>query len=233
MNKEKLKELYRKMKLIRALENRLGDLVLKGEIKTPCHLCTGQEAVAVGICSALKRDDLVFGNHRSHGHYIAKGGDTKELMAEILGKKSGCSRGRGGSMHIIAKEQGFMGTVPIVAGTVSLAAGAALILQIKKKKSVAVAFFGDGATGEGTLYESLNFAALKNLPLIFICENNFYSTHLPIRECRPDKPIFEIAKPFGIPSFQIDGNDILEVQETAEKAVEICNKGEGPVFIEC
>jgi pyruvate dehydrogenase E1 component alpha subunit len=233
MNKELMKKMYIDMQRIRSFEKRLGELIIKEEIKTPCHLCIGQEAVAVGICSALKKQDYVFGNHRSHGHYLAKGGDIKELMAEIFGRKTGCSKGRGGSMHIVSLENGFLGSVPIVAGTVSLAMGAALSIKIKKEKKVCVSFFGDGATGEGVLYESLNFAALKKLPLIFVCENNFYSTHLPIREIRVDKPIFEIARPFGIISFKIDGNDVLEVKDTAKKAVQLCQKGKGPVFIEC
>lgn len=232
VNKEILKKIYIEMQRIRSFEEQLGELVLNGEIKTPCHLCRGQEGVAVGICSALKKQDFVFGNHRSHGHYLAKGGDMRELMAEIFGRKTGCCKGRGGSMHIIWPEKGFLGSVPIVAGTVSLAMGAAFAIKIKKEKRVSVVFFGDGATGEGVIYESMNFAALKKLPLIFVCENNFYSTHLPVKEIRPDKPIFEIAKPFGITSFQIDGNDVLEVKDTAEKAVELCLKGKGPVFIE-
>ena len=136
-------------------------------------------------------------------------------------------------MHITAKEQGFVGSVPIVAGTISLALGAALAAKIRKEPKVAVSFFGDGATGEGTLYESLNFAALKKLPIIFVCENNLYSTHLPVKEIRPERPIFEIAKPFGIAGSQIDGNDVLAVFKESQKAVELCRQGKGPFFIEC
>ncbi|MDD2731823.1 MAG: thiamine pyrophosphate-dependent dehydrogenase E1 component subunit alpha [Candidatus Pacebacteria bacterium] len=233
MKKSDLIKFYKQMLLIRRFEEKTGELILKGEIKTPCHLCIGQEAVAVGVCSALDKQDYVFSNHRGHGHYLAKGGDIKKLMAEIFCKETGCSYGRGGSMHIIAREQGFMGSAPIVAGTVSLALGAALALKIKMEKRVSVSFFGDGATGEGVLYESLNFSALKKLPLIFVCENNLYSTHLPIRECRPDIGIFKIAQPFGIKAFQIDGNDVLKIYETAKKAKKMCLVSKGPVFIEC
>lgn len=233
MDKKLLKELYLKILKIRLCEESLVEPILKKEIKCPVHLYTGEEAVAVGVCSALKRTDYVFSTHRSHGHYLAKGGDLKKLIAEIYTRKTGCSKGKGGSMHLIARETGFLGSAPIVAGTVSLALGAALASKIRKEKRVSVSFFGDGATGVGVLYECLNFAALKKLPIIFVCENNFYSTHLPLREFRPSMPIFEIAKPFGIETCQIDGNDVLKVYKEAKKAVEKCRNGQGPVFIEC
>jgi pyruvate dehydrogenase E1 component alpha subunit len=150
----------------------------------------------------------------------------------MYGKEAGCSRGRGGSMHIIAPEMGMLGSAPIVAGTIPLALGAALASKIRKEKKVTVSFFGDGAAGEGVLYESLNFAALKKLPMIFACENNFYSTHMPIRECRPENNIFEIGKPFCIQSYRVDGNDVLKVYEVAKKTVGQCRKGQGPVLIE-
>lgn len=228
-----LEDFYRTMLRIRFCEESLVEPILNKEIKTPCHLYTGQEAIATGVCLALEKDDYVFGTHRSHGHYLAKGGDIKELIAEIYGKETGCSKGRGGSMHIISKEAGFLGSTPIVAGIIPLALGVALAIKAQGRSLTSTCFFGDGATGEGVLYESLNFAALKKLPLIFVCENNLYSTHLPIREIRPNRPIFEIAKPFGIKTFQIDGNDVLKVYQTAKKAVDLCRKGNGPVFIEC
>jgi len=227
-----LKQLYRTMLRIRLCEESLVEPIIKGEMKGPVHLYTGEEAIATGVCAALSRKDYVFGTHRSHGHYLAKGGTLQKLIAEIYGKETGCSKGRGGSMHIIDPEKGMLGAAPIVAGTISLAAGAALASKIKGEQRVSVSFFGDGATGEGVLYESLNFAALKKLPVIFACENNLYSTHLPIRECRPGKHIFGIGIPFGIMSFQVDGNDVLKVYETTKKAVEICKKNRGPVFIE-
>jgi TPP-dependent pyruvate/acetoin dehydrogenase alpha subunit len=227
-----LEKLYRTMVRIRFCEESFVEPILNGEVRCPVHLYSGQEAIAAGVCSALTEKDYIFGSHRSHGHYLAKGGDMRELVAEIYCKEPGCSRGRGGSMHIIAPEIGMAGSVPIVAGTISLAVGAALASKIKREKRITVSFFGDGAAGEGVLYESLNFAALKKLPIIFACENNFYSTHMPIRECRPENNIFEIGKPFCIQSYRVDGNDILKVYEVSKKAAGECRKGQGPVLIE-
>ncbi|MCX6760320.1 MAG: thiamine pyrophosphate-dependent dehydrogenase E1 component subunit alpha, partial [Candidatus Nealsonbacteria bacterium] len=166
------------------------------------------------------------------GHYLAKGGSLRQLVAEIYTKESGCSGGRGGSMHLVSKDVGFYGSAPIVAGIIPLAVGSALANKIRKNNNIVVSFFGDGATGEGVLYESMNFAALRKLPVIFVCENNFYSTHLPVKEIRPDVQIYKIAEPFGIKTFQVDGNDVLKVYEIAKNAVDLCKKGEGPVFIE-
>jgi len=224
--------LYREMQRIRMCEESLVDPIMSGDIKCPVHLCSGQEAVSVGICSALEIEDYIFGNHRSHGHFIAKGGRIDQMIAEIFGKKTGCSKGRGGSMHLMDTGCGMMGSAPIVAGTISLAVGAALASSIRKDGRVAVTFFGDGATNEGVLYESLNLAALKKLPVIFVCENNLYATHMPINECRPCKDIVEIATPFDIKSEQIDGNDVIQVLETAKQAVSACRNGNGPYFIE-
>lgn len=232
-SRELLGNLYRTMFRIRLCEESFVEPILKGEVKCPCHLYSGQEAIATGVCAALDEKDYIFGNHRSHGHYLAKGGGMPELIAEIYGKETGCSKGRGGSMHLIAAERGMLGAAPIVAGTISLAVGAALASKIREDNRVTVSFFGDGAAGEGALYESLNFASLKKLPIIFACENNLYSTHMPIRECRLKNNIFEIGKPFCIVSSKIDGNDVLKVYEAAKKAVEACRKGEGPVFLEC
>jgi len=217
---------------IRRCEESLVEPILRDEVKCPVHLYSGEEAIAVGVCACLERTDYVFGNHRSHGHYLAKGGAVGPLIAEIFGKKTGCSRGRGGSMHVIDPEIGMMGSAPIVGGTISLALGAALASKIRKDQRVSVSFFGDGATGEGVLYESLNFASLKKLPLLFVCENNLYSTHLPILECRINDVIHEIGKPCSIATCRIDGNNVIEVYETAKDALDQCRRGEGPVFIE-
>lgn len=230
--KKFLRELYWMMKRIRLCEESLIEPISNGDIRCPVHLYSGEEAVATGVCAALKKSDYIFGNHRSHGHYLAKGGSMDAMIAEIYGKETGCSRGRGGSMHLIDPEKGVMGVAPIVAGTISLAAGAALASQIRKDKRVTVTFFGDGATGEGVLYEMLSFAGLKKLPLIFVCENNLYSTHLPVSEIRVDSKISEIAKPFQIETYTADGNNIIEVYELAKKAVEKCRNNEGPVFLE-
>lgn len=227
-----LEALYRQMVTIRFFEESLVEPILTSEIRTPCHLSSGQEAIAVGLCADLSRDDYVFGSHRSHGHYLAKGGDLRAMMAEMYCKAEGCSRGRGGSMHVIDQHVGMMGSAPIVAGTIPLAVGAALAAQIRKDGRVAVSFFGDGACGEGVLYESLNFACLKQLPVIFACENNLYSTHLPIRECRVNQPIYLTAASFGVESHQVDGNDLLAVLAAARSAVDACRRGKGPVFLE-
>jgi TPP-dependent pyruvate/acetoin dehydrogenase alpha subunit len=225
--------LYRTMVRIRMCEESLVDPIMSGEIRCPVHLCTGQEAVAAGVCAALEHDDYIFGTHRSHGHYLAKGGRMQEMVAEIFCRETGCARGRGGSMHLIDPSIGMMGSVPIVGGTIALAVGAALASTIRDDKRVTVSFFGDGATGEGVLCESLNFAALKKLPVIFICENNLYSTHLPIDEIRVSRKIYELGIPFGEQSHRVDGNDVLEVFRAARKAVDLCRKGKGPVFLEC
>jgi len=233
VDKETVIALYREMVRIRACEESFVEPILSREIRCPVHLCTGQEAVAAGVCAALEKKDYIFGNHRSHGHYLAKGGGMREMVAEVYCRETGCSRGRGGSMHLIDPSIGMMGSAPIVAGTIPLALGAALAASIRNDGRVAVSFFGDGATGEGVLCESLNFAALKKLPILFVCENNFYSTHLPIDEIRVSRRIYELGIPFGEQSHRVDGNDVLEVHRAARKAVDLCRKGKGPVFLEC
>lgn len=227
-----LRKLYKDMVRIRLCEESFVQPILNGEIRCPVHLYSGEEAVAVGMCAALDDKDYIFGTHRSHGHFLAKGGDMGEMIAEICGKETGSSRGRGGSMHLVCPEKGMLGAAPIVGGTISLALGAALASSIRKDGRITVSFFGDGATGEGPLFESLNFAALKKLPLIFACENNLYSTHLPIDEIRPNRDIYKIALPFGVKSSKVDGNDVIKVYKTAKEAVDLCRRGKGPVFLE-
>ena len=215
------------------VEERAADLVEAGEILTPCHLYIGQEAVASGVCAGLKPTDTVWGGHRSHGHYLAKGGDTPKLMAELFGKISGCSRGRGGSMHLVAPEVGILGTVPLVAATIPLAVGAAMASKFRNKGGLSVSFFGDGATEEGHFHESLNLAALYRLPVIFVCENNFYASHMHITERRAKDNIFEAGVTHGIPAEQVDGNDVLAVHSAAQKAIERARSGGGPALLEC
>jgi pyruvate dehydrogenase E1 component alpha subunit len=227
-----LEFLYRTMLRIRFTEESLVEPILNGDIRTPCHLYSGQEAIATGVCAALTKDDYIFGNHRSHGHYLAKGGSLHAMIAEIFCRETGCSCGRGGSMHLIDPDAGMLGSAPIVAGTISLAVGAALASSIRNEDRVSVSFFGDGATGEGVLYESINFAALKRLPVIFACENNLYATHMPIRECRLNQPIYKTAESFGLTCHVVDGNDVLQVLETSQKAVDACRNGNGPIFLE-
>lgn len=228
-----LYDLYKTMLRIRLCEESIVNPILNREILCPCHLYSGEEAIAAGIGASLTKKDYVFSNHRSHGHFIAKGGNIKEMLAEIYCRETGCSRGRGGSMHLIDPDIGMLGSAPIVSGTISLALGAALASFIKEEDRVAVTFFGDGATGEGVLYESLNYAALMKLPVVFVCENNLYATHMPIRECRVKHAIRTIADPFCIENSEVDGNNVLAVYEAGKKAIEKCRRGEGPFFLEC
>lgn len=232
MQRELALRLYATMVQIHLAEESFVQPILDGEIKCPVHLYTGQEAIAAGLITHLTHDDYIFGSHRSHGHYLAKGGSLRGLVAEVYCRETGCSRGRGGSMHLISTEVGMMGAAPIVAGTISLALGAALATRVRGCGRVSVAFFGDGATGEGVLYEAMNFAAIQKLPLIFACENNLYSTHMPIREIRVDQPIADLGKPFGLPSFRVDGNDVRAVYDASAEAVAHCRAGNGPVLME-
>ena len=225
--------MYRMMRRIRRFEEVVGDLVAAGEAKCPCHLYIGQEAIAVGVCTALEPEDTIWGNHRSHGHYLAKGGDMHAMMAEILGRQSGCAGGRGGSMHLVAKEVGILGTVPIVAGTIPLAVGAALAYKLQRKPHVAVAFFGDGATEEGHFFESVNLAALYRLPVMFVLENNLYASHMRLSERRPLDNLDQIGGLFGIPGIRVDGNDVVAVYEAAVEAAARARRGEGPSLLEC
>ncbi len=224
--------LYATMQKMRLCEESFVAPILTREVRCPVHLYSGQEAVAAGVCAALETRDYVFGSHRSHGHYLAKGGDLAKMVAEIYCKESGCAGGRGGSMHVIDTSAGMMGAAPIVAGTIALAVGAAYAASVRGEDRVSVSFFGDGATGEGVLYESMNLAAVLNLPVLFVCENNLYSTHLPIRECRKTDEVYRVGEPFGIPSCRVDGNDVLAVHEVAQSAVLECRSGRGPIFIE-
>lgn len=230
-----LKSLYTTMLRIRRFEEKVADLLLcpTPEIICPVHLYTGQEAVATGVCANLRKDDYVFSTHRSHGHYLAKGGDLKALMAELFGKATGCSKGRGGSMHLASPEIGLPGSTAIVAGTIPLAVGAALAFATQETDSVAVSFFGDGATNEGVFYESLNFASLKKLPVIFVCENNLYSTHMPIAACLAATDIHKKAEAFNMPGIKIDGNNVSEVFQTSKKLIEEARSGHGPALVEC
>ena len=228
-----LKSLHISMVRIRLFEERVAGLLEDGTIKCPTHLYIGQEAVAAGVCASLETDDYVWGNHRSHGHYLAKGGDMNLIMAEMYGKKTGCAEGRGGSMHLIAKDVGILGTVPMVAATIPIAVGAALASVLQNTNRISVSFFGDGATEEGVFHESLNFASLKKLPVVFVCENNLFSSHLPIHDRRATDSIYKSALAYDIPSDRIDGNNAAEVFTTARIAIERARRGDGPTLIEC
>lgn len=215
-----LRSLYVAMLRMRRIEEKIAELLSgEPEIICPVHLYIGQEAVAAGVCAHLRKEDYVFSTHRSHGHYLAKGGDIRALVAELYGRVTGCSRGRGGSMHVASPNIGLPGSSAIVAGTIPLAIGAALAFSIRKQDNVAVAFFGDGATNEGAFYESLNFASLKKLPVIFVCENNAYSTHMPVSECLADTRIYRKADAFNMPGTRVDGNNVMDVLRAAGKAI--------------
>jgi acetoin:2,6-dichlorophenolindophenol oxidoreductase subunit alpha len=218
---------------IRLFEERVARLVEGSEIRTPCHLYIGQEAIAAGVCAALDARDYVWGGHRSHGHYLAKGGDLSAMMAEIFGRTTGCSGGRGGSMHLVAPEVGILGTVPLVAATIPLAVGAAMAAKLRSDRRVSVAFFGDGATEEGHFHESLNLASLYRLPAIFVCENNFYASHMGLFERRVADNIVSAADTAGAVGCRLDGNDVEAVFAAARDAVERARSGGGPTLLEC
>ncbi len=233
INKTIKKTMLRNLIRIRQFEDKVADLLDTDEINCPTHLYTGQEGVAVGICQALEIRDYIWGTHRSHGHYLAKGGDMNKMMAELYGKETGCSHGRGGSMHLLAKEVGILGTVPMVGATIPMAVGSALVSSIKQDAKVSVAFFGDGATEEGVFHEALNFASLKKLPVVFVCENNLYSSHLRIEDIRSKNNIYKSAEAHGMEGIVVDGNNTLSVYQTAMNAVNKARSGLGPTLIEC
>jgi pyruvate dehydrogenase E1 component alpha subunit len=218
---------------VRLFEERVAELVEAREIRTPCHLCIGQEAIAAGVCAVLETRDYVWGGHRSHGHYLAKGGDLRAMMAELFGKATGCSGGRGGSMHLVAPEVGILGTVPLVAATIPLAIGAGMASRLRRDGRVSVAFFGDGATEEGHFHESLNLAALWRLPVVFVCENNFYASHMQLLERRLADNILAAADVAGASGTRVDGNDVEAVHEAAREAVNRARDGAGPTLLEC
>src|SRR6266508_2283727 len=226
-------ELMRRMWLIRAFEEKLSALYAERQIVGLLHLSIGQEAVAVGACSSLRNDDYVFGGHRSHGHAIAKGADINRLMAEIAGRATGYCGGKGGSMHIVAKEAGFITATGVVGGTIPLALGAAFAAKEKKKGQVTVVFFGDGAGQAGPFHESLNIASLWKLPVIFICENNGYAEFTPLSTHTKVERLAQHAKTYAIPASTVDGNDLFAVREAMRRAVEKCRAAKGPVFVEC
>jgi pyruvate dehydrogenase E1 component alpha subunit len=224
--------MYKKMLEIRKFEEKAIEFFTQNLIRGSMHLYIGEEAVAVGVCSALNKDDYIVSTHRGHGHCIAKGADLDKMMAELLGKATGYCKGKGGSMHIADVESGNLGANGIVGGGIPIAVGAALSSKLQKLNRVSVSFFGDGASNQGTFHESLNLASIWKLPVIFVCENNFYGITMPVKESTSVEKISERAKAYGIPGITIDGNNILEVYQTAFEAVERARKGEGPTLIE-
>jgi len=228
-----LEVFYRDLYKIRRVEEEIIRLYPTDEIKSPVHLSIGQEAISVGVCQALRGDDVVFGSYRGHAMYLAKGGSLKKMIAELYGKITGCAKGKGGSMHLVDVEKGVMGTSAIVATTIPLSVGYAYSLKYKQSDSLVVSFFGDGAVDEGAFHESMNFAALKKLPILFICENNFYAIHSHHLKRHPYDNIFERVKTYGMPTERVEDQNIFKVYELATKYIEKIRKGQGPAFIEC
>lgn len=217
---------------IRRIEEALADRYAEQEMRCPMHLCIGQEAIAVGVCAALSAEDVVFSNHRAHGHYLAKGGNLNAMVAELYGRSTGCCGGRGGSMHLIDLEAGFLGSTPIVGGTVPLAVGSAWASSLKQSGQITVVFFGDGCFEEGVVHESMNFATLHKLPVIFVCENNNFSVYTHVDERQPERPIYRLAEAHGMAAYTGDGNNVEEVLTIARTAVDLARQGQGPQFIE-
>jgi TPP-dependent pyruvate/acetoin dehydrogenase alpha subunit len=224
--------LYRSLYRIRRVEEEIASIYPSDKIKSPIHLSIGQEAVSVGVCEALQPEDVVFGTYRGHALYMAKGSGLKPMLAELYGKATGCARGKGGSMHLICVEAGMMGASAVVGTTIANAVGYAYALRRQRQEAIVASFFGDGATEEGVFAESLNFATLKRLPIVFVCENNRYAihTHQNQRQGRPD--ICARAEAFGILAERVEGNDVLEIHTRARQAVREVRAGSGPRFLE-
>lgn len=226
------KDIYLRMLRIRKVEEKIVELYPQQEMKCPTHLSIGQEAAAAGVCATLRNDDRVFSTHRCHAHYLAKGGDLNQMFAELYGRRTGCAKGKGGSMHLVQPELGLMGASAIVGGSLPIAVGSALAARMQGRDRVAVAFFGDGCAEEGVFHESLSFAALHKLPVVFVCENNFYATHSHQSARQPSDNIAERAQAYAMPGVRVDGTDAWAVYEAASLAVEQARKGRGPTLLE-
>jgi pyruvate dehydrogenase E1 component alpha subunit len=226
-----LKQL-RTMIIIRKAEEKLAEKITDGSIKCPCHLGIGQEAIAVGLARNVRKTDRVFGAHRSHSHFLAINEDLFGLFAEVLGKETGSSKGMGGSMHLIDQSNGFMGSVPIVGATIPIATGAALAAKLDRKGDIAVSYFGDGATEEGAFHESLNLASTHDLPVLYICENNLFSSHLNVSLRQPSDCIARYADAHQINRSVIDGNDVVTMTSVCHEAIAYIRRTGKPYFIE-
>ena len=231
---ELIARLYRSIHRIRRVEEEIARVYPTDKIKSPVHLSIGQEAVAVGACDPLRPDDVVFGTYRNHAVYLAKGGDLRAMIAELYGKVTGCARGKGGSMHLIDTRHGVMGASAVVATTIPHAVGFAYAMKAAKSDRLVMAFFGEGAAEEGAFHESMNFAALKRLPVIFICENNFYAIHSHQRARQHEDNLVERAKSYGMSAERIEGSDVLAIREKVSRAAADLRAGApGPRFFEC
>jgi 2-oxoisovalerate dehydrogenase E1 component len=223
--------LYRAMLIIRRSEEQLVKMYAAGKLYGGVHTYIGEEAVASGVCAHLRTDDTVFSTHRGHGHALAKGMAPRELFAEVLGRATGCSGGRGGSMHLFKPEIGFMGSSGIVGPSITLAAGTGYAARILKIDRVGVAFFGDGATNNGSFHEGINLATTWSLPTLFVCENNMYATEVPYAKATKQTDVYKRAAAYGLPGIEVDGNDVLAVWRVAGEAVQRARSGGGPTLI--
>ncbi len=231
---ELIPRLYRSLFLIRRVEEEVARIYPSDKIKSPVHLSIGQEAVAVGVCDPLRKDDVLFGTYRDHATYLAKGGDLRRMMAELYGKAGGCAKGKGGSMHLIDLSVGAMGASAIVGTTIPHAVGYSWALRFERRDSIVVSMFGDGAVDEGAFHESLNFAAVKKLPLLFVCENNHYAIHSHHLTRHASDNLCERARSYGMPAERIEQNDVLALRaRVAEVVGTLRSTGKGPHFLEC
>ncbi len=233
LDRETALSLLRKMQIIRQTEEQLARYHQRGLVLGACHTYVGEEAIATGVCAHLRDEDVVFSTHRGHGHALAKGLHPEKLIAELFGRKTGVSFGRGGSMHLFAPEIGMMGTSGIVGPCILQACGGGYSFKILKTDNVAVAFFGDGAVNNGAFHEGLNMASIWNLPVLFVCENNQFATEVPFTYSSGIPDVGRRAASYGIPGHEVDGNDVLAVYETAREAIDRARAGGGPTLIEC
>jgi pyruvate dehydrogenase E1 component alpha subunit len=229
---EKLVDMYRRMLLIRRFEERVSELFFEGRIPGFIHLCEGQEATEVGVCSALRQDDFIALTHRGHGHCIAKGADTKKLMAEIYCRETGYCGGRGGHMHVASPELGILGGYGIVGGGIPVATGAALALMMQGTDQTSVCFLGDGAVNQGAFHESLNLASCWKLPVIYVCENNQWAICTRFQDACTVQNAADRASAYGMPGVTVDGNDVMAVYDATREAVERAREGKGPTLVE-
>jgi len=232
IDREQWIHMYAQMVKIRTFEEHANQLYLSAKMPGLTHMYTGQEAVAVGVCEALRGDDYITSTHRGHGHCLAKGAEMKPMFAELLGKEAGYCRGKGGSMHIADQEKGNLGANAIVGGSAGIATGAAMSIKMRSSDQVAVCFFGEGALGQGLIYEVLNMAQLWNFPVIYVCENNLYNEYTHQRETTAGG-LLDRAKAFGIHTAEVDGQDVRAVHLTMQKLVERARGGDGPAFLLC
>src|SRR5438477_5744524 len=233
LNEPLLLRLYRQLQVIRLCEEQLARSHQRGLVHGACHTYVGQEAIAVGVCAHLRPDDVVFSTHRGHGHALAKGVPPRELFAELFGRAGGCSRGRGGSMHLFAPEAGLMGTSGIVGPCILQAMGAGYSFKLLKTDRVGVAFFGDGAVNNGAFHEGLNMASIWKLPVLFVCENNQFATEIPFSYSAGNPGVAGRAASYGMPGVEVDGNDVLAIHAAAKEAIARARRGNGPTLLEC